>query len=161
MSQAFLNSFTVTVPSTVIDLDCRLCSYGLPGCVSLAESIFHYGGRLWWSLADCIDPILRDYTKLDLNGTFLEFDCAAGWLAAGDLPAVQLHQHVARKSPEAPSLMETSHFTIFVRLIPASVGSSACLFAIFQFLWVWNDLLVALVFIGSRPGASFKAVTQD
>jgi alpha-glucoside transport system permease protein len=35
-------------------------------------------------------------------------------------------------------------------IIPLSVPALAS-FAIFQFLWVWNDLLVALVFIGSRP----------
>jgi alpha-glucoside transport system permease protein len=44
-----------------------------------------------------------------------------------------------------------SHFTTFTRLIlPLSVPALAS-FAIFQFLWVWNDLLVALVFIGSKP----------
>src|SRR5690606_36706279 len=44
-----------------------------------------------------------------------------------------------------------SHFTIFTRLIlPLSVPALAS-FAIFQFLWVWNDYLVALVFIGTQP----------
>jgi alpha-glucoside transport system permease protein len=44
-----------------------------------------------------------------------------------------------------------SHFTAFVRLVlPLSVPALAS-FAIFQFLWVWNDLLVALVFLGARP----------
>ena len=45
-----------------------------------------------------------------------------------------------------------SHFTIFTRLIvPLSVPALAS-FAIFQFLWVWNDYLVALIFLGSKPG---------
>jgi alpha-glucoside transport system permease protein len=44
-----------------------------------------------------------------------------------------------------------SHFTIFTRLVlPLSVPALAS-FAIFQFMWVWNDYLVALVFIGSKP----------
>jgi alpha-glucoside transport system permease protein len=44
-----------------------------------------------------------------------------------------------------------SHFTVFTRLVlPLSVPALAS-FAIFQFLWVWNDLLVALVFLGARP----------
>ena len=43
-----------------------------------------------------------------------------------------------------------SHFTIFQRLIlPLSIPALAS-FAIFQFLWVWNDYLVALVFLGDR-----------
>ena len=52
------------------------------------------------------------------------------------------------------------HFTIFWRLIvPLSVPALAA-FAIFQFLWVWNDLLVAYVFLGGtqrRPGAHARA----
>ena len=43
------------------------------------------------------------------------------------------------------------HFTIFTRLIlPLSVPALAS-FAIFQFLWVWNDYLVALIFLGATP----------
>ncbi|MCJ7724087.1 MAG: ABC transporter permease subunit, partial [Anaerolineales bacterium] len=44
-----------------------------------------------------------------------------------------------------------SHFTIFTKLIiPLSVPALAS-YAIFEFLWVWNDYLVALIFIGSQP----------
>ena len=51
-----------------------------------------------------------------------------------------------------------SHFTTFVRLIlPLSVPALAS-FAIFQFLWVWNDMLVALVFM-SGGGAKMQVVT--
>ena len=51
-----------------------------------------------------------------------------------------------------------SHFTIFTRLIiPLSVPALAS-FAIFQFLWVWNDCLVALIFLGGNP--EFELVTQ-
>ncbi|MGZ8756142.1 MAG: carbohydrate ABC transporter permease, partial [Acidimicrobiia bacterium] len=50
------------------------------------------------------------------------------------------------------------HFTIFRRLIiPLSMPALAS-FAIFQFLWVWNDYLVALIFIGSR--AEVEVLTQ-
>jgi alpha-glucoside transport system permease protein len=51
---------------------------------------------------------------------------------------------------ESAEIDGASHFQTFFRLIlPMSVPALAS-FAIFQFLWVWNDLLVALVFIG--PG---------
>jgi alpha-glucoside transport system permease protein len=44
-----------------------------------------------------------------------------------------------------------SPLTTFIRLVlPLSVPVIAS-FAIFQFLWVWNDLLVALVFLGTNP----------
>src|SRR4029077_13862514 len=51
---------------------------------------------------------------------------------------------------EWPKTRGPSHYQTFFKLIlPMSVPALAS-FAIFQFLWVWNDLLVALVFIG--PG---------
>jgi alpha-glucoside transport system permease protein len=51
-----------------------------------------------------------------------------------------------------------SHFVIFTKLIlPLAVPALAS-FAIFQFLWVWNDYLVALIFIGSSP--TNQLVTQ-
>ena len=51
---------------------------------------------------------------------------------------------------ESAKIDGASHYQTFYRLIlPMSVPALAS-FAIFQFLWVWNDLLVALVFIG--PG---------
>ena len=49
---------------------------------------------------------------------------------------------------ESAKIDGAGHFTIFMRLIvPLSVPALAA-FAIFQFLWVWNDLLVAYVFLG-------------
>jgi alpha-glucoside transport system permease protein len=51
---------------------------------------------------------------------------------------------------ESAKIDGASHFQTFWRLVlPMSVPALAS-FAIFQFLWVWNDLLVALVFLG--PG---------
>ena len=49
---------------------------------------------------------------------------------------------------EAAYLDGASHWTAFLRLaLPLSVPAIASL-GIFQFLWIWNDLLVALVFLG-------------
>ena len=49
---------------------------------------------------------------------------------------------------ESAKIDGASHFTTFWRLIvPMSIPALAS-FAIFQFLWVWNDLLVALIFLG-------------
>src|SRR5690606_3155740 len=49
---------------------------------------------------------------------------------------------------ESAFLDGASHFTAFTRLaLPLSVPALASL-AIFQFLWVWNDLLVALIYVG-------------
>ena len=92
-------------------------------------------------------PIFPD---LDLNGTFLGV-----WLAhtAFGLPlAVYLLRNFIGSLPssiiESAKIDGADHFTIFWRLVvPLSVPALAA-FAIFQFLWVWNDLLVAYVFLG-------------
>ena len=56
-----------------------------------------------------------------------------------------------RETLESAFIDGASHFTVFTQLVlPLSVPALAS-FAIFQFLWVWNDYLVALVFIGSKP----------
>jgi len=107
-------------------------------------------------------PILRLYTQgltifgvhvfpnLDLGGSFLGI-----WLAhtGFGLPlAIYLLRNYIGSLPssiiESAKIDGADHFTIFWRLIvPLSVPALAA-FAIFQFLWVWNDLLVAYVFLG-------------
>lgn len=98
-------------------------------------------------------PVLRDYVQLHLNGTYL-----AIWLAhtGFGLPlAIYLLYNYISSLPrdilESAFVDGASHFTIFTQLIlPLSVPAIAS-YAIFQFLWVWNDYLVALIFIGSQP----------
>nr|MDJ0650719.1 carbohydrate ABC transporter permease [Xenococcaceae cyanobacterium MO_188.B19] len=52
---------------------------------------------------------------------------------------------------EAAEVDGASHLKIFTRLIvPLSMPAIAS-FAVFQFLWVWNDLLVALIYLGGTP----------
>jgi alpha-glucoside transport system permease protein len=107
-------------------------------------------GLLVVPLQMALIPILRVYTNFDLNGTY-----PAIWLAhAGfGLPlAVYLLRNYMGSLPssliESAKIDGADHFKIFTRLIiPLSVPVLAS-FAIFQFLWVWNDLLVALVFLG-------------
>ncbi|HID63245.1 MAG TPA: carbohydrate ABC transporter permease, partial [Anaerolineae bacterium] len=95
-------------------------------------------------------PILRLYNRLGLAGTFLGI-----WLAhtGYGLPfAVYLLRNFFGALPkdlfESAFLDGASELTAFFRLaLPLSVPALASL-AIFQFLWVWNDLLVALIYLG-------------
>jgi alpha-glucoside transport system permease protein len=99
-------------------------------------------------------PILQAYTHLQINGTFL-----AIWLAHSGfglpLATYLLFNYVSqlpRDIFESAFIDGASPFTVFTRLVlPLSVPALAS-FAIFQFLWVWNDYLVALIFLGSVPG---------
>ncbi len=156
LGNAFLNSLAVTLPSTVIPiLIAAFAAYGFawmsfPGRRFLFIVVV---ALLVVPLQIALIPILRDYTKLDLNGTFL-----AIWLAHTGfglpLATYLLYNYISnlpRDILESAFMDGASHFTTFTRLIlPLSVPALAS-FAIFQFLWVWNDLLVALVFIGSKP----------
>jgi alpha-glucoside transport system permease protein len=152
---AFLNSIAVAVPSTIIPiLIAAFAAYGFawmdfPGRKALFTVVV---ALLVVPLQIALVPILQDYTRLNLNGTFL-----AIWLAhtGFGLPlAIYLLFNYISQLPrdllESAFIDGASHFTIFLRLIlPLSIPALAS-FAIFQFLWVWNDYLVALVFLGDQ-----------
>ena len=155
LSGAFLNSVAVAVPSTIIPiLIACFAAYGFawmnfPGRRLLFTVVV---ALLVVPLQIALVPILQDYTRLNLNGTFL-----AIWLAhtGFGLPlAIYLLFNYINSLPrdilESAFIDGASHFTIFTNLIlPLSVPALAS-FAIFQFLWVWNDYLVALVFLGDQ-----------
>jgi alpha-glucoside transport system permease protein len=162
---AFLNSLAVVLPATVIPIT-------IAAFAAYAFSWMEFRGRyvmfvtvvglLVVPLQMALIPILRLYTggasigstqifpELDLAGTFLGV-----WLAhtAFGLPlAIYLLKNYIGSLPssiiESAEIDGADHFTIFWRLIvPLSVPALAA-FGIFQFLWVWNDLLVAYVFLG-------------
>ena len=163
MSQAFLNSLAVSIPSTIIPiLIAAFAAYAFawmnfPGRRLMFILVV---GLLVVPLQIALVPILRDYKALDLNGTFL-----AVWLAHTGfglaLATYLLFNYIStlpRETLESAFIDGASHFTVFTRLIlPLSVPALAS-FAIFQFLWVWNDYLVALTFLGTDP--TFKVITQ-
>lgn len=162
---AFLNSMAVAIPSTVIPVT-------VAAFAAYAFSWMDFRGRhvmfvlvvglMVVPLQMALIPILRLYTggatlggvtlipDLNLSGTFLGV-----WLAhtGFGLPlAVYLLRNYIGSLPssiiESARIDGADHFTIFWRLIiPLSVPALAA-FAIFQFLWVWNDLLIAYVFLG-------------
>jgi alpha-glucoside transport system permease protein len=97
-------------------------------------------------------PISRIYAQLGLTGSFV-----AVWLfhTGFGLPyAIYLMRNFLGGLPrdlfESAYLDGADHWTAFLRLaLPLAMPAIASL-AIFQFLWVWNDLLVALVFLGAK-----------
>jgi alpha-glucoside transport system permease protein len=164
MSAAFLNSVTVTIPATVIPiLIAAAAAYGFawmrfPGRRILFILIV---AMLVVPLQIALAPILKDYVALKLNGTFLGI-----WLAHTGfglpLATYLLYNYIStlpKDLLESAFIDGASHFTMFIRLIlPLSVPALAS-FAIFQFLWVWNDYLVSLIFLGFSNGAN-KVLTM-
>lgn len=153
LSQAFINSFTVTIPSVIIPiLIAAAAAFGFAWMVFPGRKAFFtiVVALLVVPLQISLIPILRDYMKIGLTGSYLGI-----WLAHTGfglpLGIYLLYNYVStipRDVFESAFLDGARPMVIFVRLVlPLSVPAIASL-GIFQFLWVWNDLLVALVFLG-------------
>jgi alpha-glucoside transport system permease protein len=164
MLNSFLNSITVTIPAVIIPiLIAAFAAYGFawldfPGRKILFATIV---GLLVVPLQIALIPILRDYLAIGLNGSYLGIWLAhTGFgLALATYLLFNFISTIPRSIMESAFLDGASHFTTFVRLIlPLSVPALAS-FAIFQFIWVWNDLLVALVFL-SGAGEQVEVITQ-
>lgn len=159
IGRSFVNSLTVTIPATVIPiLIAAFAAYALawmrfPGRALLVATVI---GLLVVPLQMTLIPLLKLY-----NGVGAFFGVPAKtylgiWLAhtGFGLPFAiyLLRSYIAglpREIMESARIDGASDFDIFVRIVlPLSFPVLAS-FAIFQFLWVWNDLLVAMVFLGS------------
>ena len=161
LGTAFLNSIAVAVPATIIPiLIAAFAAFGFAWLNFPGRRMMFIGvvALLVVPLQIALVPILRDYTRLDLNGTYL-----AMWLAHTGfglpLAIYLLFNYISslpRELLESAFIDGASNFTIFTKLIlPLSVPALAS-FAIFQFLWVWNDYLIALVFLGDKN----RVITQ-
>jgi alpha-glucoside transport system permease protein len=153
MGRAFVNSLLVTIPATILPLL-------FAAFAGYAFAWLHFRGRLLLfavlvglqvvPLQMTLVPISRLYAEAGLNGTFLGvwlFHTGFGLPYAIFLMFAFLSA-LPRDLFESAYIDGASHWTIFYRLaIPLALPAIAAL-AIFQFLWVWNDLLVALVFLG-------------
>ncbi|HAZ30061.1 TPA: sugar ABC transporter permease [Candidatus Acetothermia bacterium] len=153
MGRAFLNSFIVTVPATLITLAiAALAAYALSwmefrGRQALLMTVV---GLIVIPLQMTLIPVLRMFNVLQLAGTFHGI-----WLAhtGYGLPFMifllrNFFGALPRELFESAYIDGATPFGAFVRLVlPLSVPALASA-AIFQFLWVWNDLLVGLVYLG-------------
>ena len=160
---AFANTVAVTIPAVVIPITiAAFAAYAFAWMTFPGRNILFVivVGLMVVPLQMALIPILRIYTSFDVTGTY-----PAVWLAhAGfGLPlAVYLLRNYMGSLPssiiESAKIDGAGHWAIFVRLIiPLSVPVLAS-FAIFQFLWVWNDYLVALVFLGIDPSVRVLTV---
>jgi alpha-glucoside transport system permease protein len=154
MGTSFLNSFIITLPSTFIPVFlAALAAYGFAWLkFPFRDTIFIILlGLLVIPIQTTLVPVLQFFNRFGLTGTY-----AGIWLAhtGFGLPfAIFLLRGFFASLPkellESAKIDGANEFTIFMRIIiPLSVPALASL-AIFQFMWVWNDLLVALVFMNS------------
>ncbi|HML20112.1 MAG TPA: ABC transporter permease subunit [Aggregatilinea sp.] len=150
-----LNSFAVSIPATLLPIL-------FAGFAAYAFAWLDFSGRkvLFTILVGLqivplqmtLVPIFRLYAQLGLNGSFLGV-----WLfhTGFGLPyAIYLMRNFIATLPrdlfESAYLDGAGHFQVFRKIVlPLALPAIAAL-GIFQFLWVWNDLLVALIFLGNK-----------
>ncbi|MBP9952440.1 MAG: carbohydrate ABC transporter permease, partial [Cypionkella sp.] len=154
IGRAFLNTMTVSIPATVIPiLVAAFAAYALawmefPGRALIIAGIV---GLLVVPLQLALIPLLKLHNEIGIGKSYMGI-----WLAhtGFGLPlAVYLLRNymvgLPREIIESARVDGATDFNIFLKIIlPLSFPALAS-FAIFQFLWTWNDLLVALVFLGN------------
>lgn len=151
---AFINSLFITIPSTIIPLFvAAFAAYAFAWMSFPFRNVLFVAvvGLLVIPLQTTLIPILRLFRDLGIQGSFLSV-----WLAhtAYGLPfAIYLLRNFMGSLPkevfESAAIDGANPAVAFFRLaIPMSVPALAAL-AIFQFLFVWNDLLVALIYLGA------------
>ena len=174
LAPSFFNSFMITIPGTIIPT-------AIAAFAAYAFAWMRFWGRNWIFLALVLllavplqltfIPLLTLAVKLGLNsGNVLPGGLNAGFLAVWiahtgyGLPfAIYLLANFFRVLPtdlfESAEIDGAGPVTVFFRLVlPLSVPALASL-VIFQFLWVWNDLLVALIYVGGTPEVAPLTVT--
>lgn len=165
MAKAFFNTLTVTIPATIIPiLVAAFAAYALawmdfPGRALLIAAVV---GLLVVPLQLALIPLLKLHNEVGIGKGYL-----GAWLAhtGFGLPlAIYLLRNymvgLPRDIIENARVDGATDFQIFVKIIlPLSFPALAS-FAIFQFLWTWNDLLVALVFLIDSSGETTVMTKQ-
>lgn len=154
LGTAFLNTFVVSIPATVLPIVAA-------SFAAYAFAWMRFRGRdtlfallialLVVPIYVAFIPMLKLYGNLGLTGKFI-----AVWLAHTGFAmplAVYLLRNYMGTLPnsiiESARIDGAGHYQIFWKLIMPLCTPVLAAFAILQFLWVWNDFLIALIFLGS------------
>jgi alpha-glucoside transport system permease protein len=172
LATSFISSMAVTIPATILPL--LFAAYAAFGFTFLSfrgrEFFFSVIiGLLVVPLQGALVPVLKMFISItDKTGIEISGQYAAAWFvhSAFAMPlAIYILRNYMMTVPntliEAARMDGASNFTIFWRLVlPISVPALAS-FAIFQFLWVWNDYLIAFVFVGNeRPVLTYTLLAM-
>jgi alpha-glucoside transport system permease protein len=157
LGQFFINSVVITVPAVLLPIL-------LASLAAYAFAWMHFPGRDWLFVAVfalqivpiqvTMIPLLTMFTKqFHFSGTYWSV-----WIAhtifALPLAVFLLHnfmKEIPGELIEAAKVDGAGHIRIFFTVLMPLMTPALAAFGIFQFLWVWNDLLVSLVFLGGNP----------
>jgi alpha-glucoside transport system permease protein len=166
LGEAFINSFAISLPATFIPLL-------IAAFAAYAFTFMQFPGRNVMFLVIvsllvvpnfvAMVPLLQLYSRLGIGGKF-----PSVWLFhigfGMSLAIFLLRNYMAtlpRSIIESASIDGASHYQTFYRLVLPMSTPVLAAFAIFQFLWVWNDLLVALVFLGPGENAPLTVAVKN
>ena len=157
LAQYFVNTIVITIPAVILPifLAC-LAAYAFawmpfPGRDALFVAVF---ALQIVPLQVALIPLLDIYVNtLGIGASYWSV-----WLShtifALPLATFLIHNFM-RELPgelmEAARVDGAGHVTIFFKILLPLLTPAIAAFGIFQFLWVWNDLLVSLVFLGGTP----------
>ncbi len=177
LAGAFINSIAITIPATVFPLV-------IASLAAYAFAWIDFKGKNWMfigvfalqivPLQMALVPLLSLFSRgLSIGGVQIFEGLNAGgsyaqvWIAhtifALPLAIFLLHNFVSeipRELIEAARVDGAGHGQIFFRIVLPLTMPAIASFAIFQFLWVWNDLLVALVFADGRVAPMTKLLAE-
>jgi alpha-glucoside transport system permease protein len=166
MGQAFLNSVIITVPATVAPIMLgTLAAYGFAWLrFPFRNTIFLVLVALQViPLQMLLIPLLKLFTTWHIVGQY-----ASLWIAhtAFGLPlAIYIMRNFMSGIPhellESARIDGANDIRIFWNIILPLVTPALAAVAIFQFMWVWNDLLVALVFVGGSNTAPMTVIVRS
>lgn len=165
MGRSFINSLVIAIPATLLPVS-------IAAFAAYAFAWMRFKGRelvfviviglLVVPIQMTVIPVLKLFNLAHLTGSF-----AGIWLAhtAYGLPfAIYLLRNFIQDLP--PSMLESafidgaSHPKVFLSLVlPTSLPAIASL-AIYQFMWVWNDLFVALIYLGGTQDVAPMTLTM-
>lgn len=152
MGDSFLNSFKITLPSTFLPLFfASIAAYALAWVRFRGRNVLQLLilALLVVPIQTTLVPVLQFFNQFRLTGTYIGI-----WIAhtAYGMPfsiylLTNFFSSLPRELLESAKIDGANEWVIFARIvIPLSVPALASL-AIFQFMWVWNDLLIALIFM--------------
>jgi alpha-glucoside transport system permease protein len=164
LGKFFINSFVIVIPSVIIPLS-------LAALAAYAFAWIDFPGRSFWfvgvfalqivPIQVTLLPLLKLYVDTGVKGFWTL------WLShsifALPLAIFLLHnfmKEVPRELLEAARVDGAGHVAIFFKVLMPLLKPALAAFGIFQFLWVWNDLLVALAFAGSDYQPITKALSD-
>ncbi|GAB2989810.1 carbohydrate ABC transporter permease [Actinotalea caeni] len=173
LSQYFMNSLVICIPATLLPLALAIMA-------AYAFSVLEWRGRdvvfvgvfalQIVPLQMALIPLLRFFNDTGAGSVLLYLPL---WIAhtifALPLAIFLLHNfmsEVPRDLVEAARIDGAGHVAVFFRIMLPLMMPAIASFAIFQFLWVWNDLLVGLTFSGGQRliqplTAALAALTGD